>query len=477
MDQTFKKNLLYAFIAQASSLFLSILMSLIVPKFLSVESYGYWQLFLFYVSYAGFFHFGLSDGIYLKLGGTKFENLDKKDINNQFHILLFMQIIICAFIVLYSIIFVHSTDKFYILFISGFYILIANLNWFLGFIFQATNLTKTYSISVIIDRILFIITLIVIFVFGFKNYIGLVILYTITRIIALIYCIYKAKGILRFKTSDVLLSLKNTFSYIKIGINLTLSSIASMLIIGIGRFFVEQKWGISEFGKFSFAISLTNFFLTFIQQISMVLFPALRQLNNPNKLKNIYISARKYLTIILPIILICYIPCKIVVGMWLPQYRISLEYLAILLPLCIFDGKMQLLSNTYMKVLRKEKQLLIINILAFIFSLILSAIGTYFIKNIYFVIIGLVLTIVLRSTISEIYLMKIIKCDKRHEIKNIVLEILMCSIFIIINIIFNNMNAFIIMIVTYLLYLLMLKDNFTYVISGIRKKLTKKSIS
>lgn len=67
----FIKNILYAFLAQGIALFLSVLMSLIVPKILGVEQYSYWQLFIFYTGYVGFFHFGLNDGVYLRLGGQK----------------------------------------------------------------------------------------------------------------------------------------------------------------------------------------------------------------------------------------------------------------------------------------------------------------------------------------------------------------------------------------------------------------------
>ncbi|WP_249630235.1 hypothetical protein [Streptococcus uberis] len=69
MNKSFKKNLLAAFSAQGVSLLISILMSLFVPKILGITEFSYWQLFIFYIGYAGFFHFGYNDGLYLKLGG------------------------------------------------------------------------------------------------------------------------------------------------------------------------------------------------------------------------------------------------------------------------------------------------------------------------------------------------------------------------------------------------------------------------
>lgn len=68
------RNLIYAFSAQGISLILSVLMSMIVPKLLGVEDYSYWQLFIFYIGYVGFSHFGLTDGIYLRLVAVYMRN-------------------------------------------------------------------------------------------------------------------------------------------------------------------------------------------------------------------------------------------------------------------------------------------------------------------------------------------------------------------------------------------------------------------
>ena len=48
-----------------------------MSKLIGVEKYGYWQLYLFYTSYVGFFQLGWNDGIYLRYGGEDYNNLDK----------------------------------------------------------------------------------------------------------------------------------------------------------------------------------------------------------------------------------------------------------------------------------------------------------------------------------------------------------------------------------------------------------------
>jgi hypothetical protein len=107
LGKRFAKNLTFAFTAQGISFLLSVLMSLLVPKMLGVEQFAYWQLFIFYSTYVGLFHFGLSDGIYLRYGGMELENLDKRRIGSQFKLMIAWQIIICLIclpIIVYSVI-------------------------------------------------------------------------------------------------------------------------------------------------------------------------------------------------------------------------------------------------------------------------------------------------------------------------------------------------------------------------------------
>ena len=234
------------------------------------------------------------------------------------------------------------------------------------------------------------------------------------------------------------------------GIKLTIANIMSLLILGIGRISIDNVWGIESFGKISLSLSLANFFLVFIQQISMVLFPALRRIDE-ERIKSIYRLLRNFLGLILPTIYILYFPIKIIIGMWLPQYSLSLKYLGLLLPLCIFDGKMQLLCNTYLKVLRKEGKLLQFNLVAFIVSLISCSISAYCFNNITLVVLCMVSSIAIRSIMAEIYLSK--------QINFTIKKILSCEAFL--GIIFmtcawnmSEFSAIIIILICYIIYLI-----------------------
>jgi len=64
-----RRNILYVILANIISLVLSVLLNFILPKYLSLNSYGMIRTYTLYISYAGFFSLGYNDGMYLKYGG------------------------------------------------------------------------------------------------------------------------------------------------------------------------------------------------------------------------------------------------------------------------------------------------------------------------------------------------------------------------------------------------------------------------
>ncbi len=455
MDKSLKKrtykNLAYSFTAQIISISLSILMSLLVPKILGIKDYGYWQLFLFYTTYVGFFHFGITDGMYLKNGGIEYSKIDKKEISSQFYMLLLIQTLMLIFLSFFSIVFIREDIRKIILIYTGVYMLIANLNWYLGYVFQATNRVKYYSISVMIDKIIFIVFILLAFIFKIKNIYLYIPIFISTTLCALIFSIVKSWDIIKTKPYSFKESFKLSLSSAKIGINLTLASISSLLIIGVGRFMVDRVWGIESFGKFSLALSLTNFFLLFLIQVSVVLFPTLRQIGI-EAAKKMFVKFNNGLDAILPIIYLTYVPIKWILTMWLPQYSVSLDYLGMLLPLCIFDGKNQMINNTYFKVLREEKLLLKVNVIALLISTVLSLISVFILQNIYLVIVSMLIAIAARSIIGELVLYK--KMNLKNEIKNTIVILIYSILFIIYNMYLDGIIALVLIIVTFIIYII-----------------------
>lgn len=450
INSTFAKNILYAFFAQGISLCLSVFMSLIVPKVLGVGQYSYWQLFIFYVSYVGFFHFGLNDGVYLRLGGMDYDKLDYSALAGEMRILFYVEILIAGIISVAVNFMDIALERKYTLFFTSVYLVVSNVSLFIGYIFQAVNMTKVYSMSVIWDRVLVSVSFMALVLCKVKEFYIYVIFYTASKFSSLLYCIVKGRKLVFSKR----LGYKESFSWVKkdilIGINITVANIAGNFILGIGRMVVDQRWGIESFGKFSFSLSLTSFFLLFISQVSMVLFPALRKVEE-SRVKAAYVKLRFFISVLLPCAFVAYIPMKNFLAGWLPAYKESLRYMVLLLPICAFDGKMQLLCNTYLKVLRKERVLLWNNVAALAVSVVACLFSGYVLENVSAVAIAMVLAIAVRSIMSELYLGRVMEVKLGMQI---LMECALVALFVIVAWFLDDGLAFLLVLAGYTIYLI-----------------------
>lgn len=465
----FLNNLFFAFTAQGVSLTVSFLMSLIVPKLLGVTEFGYWQLFIFYSSYVGFFLFGINDGIYLRAGGKKYNELNFSLLGSQFWISMVAQTLIALGVALYAIFFINNNSRVIVLISVALYLLLFNASGYIGYIFQSVNLTKLYSISLIIEKVFFIVSIIFLLLIKKTHFEIFVVFYLCGKFLCLAYSLYIGNKIV---FTHLIISKKvfyEIWENISVGSKLMAANIAGTLVLGIGQFFIDHKWGINTFGKISFSLSLTNFFLVFLAQFSMVLFPALRQTNSEN-LKDYYRNIRDSFGIVFSVIPLFYFPIKYILDLWLPQYSVSIHYMIFLLPLCIFEGKMQILCNTYLKVLRKEKTLLIVNIVALLLSIILIMLSTYAIKNVITVVISMVIAVVFRSVIAEYYLSKLLRIS---TFNHLIQELLLSVIFIITAWLAPATIAFSVYLTSYILYIILNKSKvqrFKQIIKGMIKK-------
>ena len=396
-------NSAVAFLAQAIGIVVSIITTLILPKQLGVTEFGYWQLFIFYASYAGFFHLGLSDGIYLIEGGKSRNVINKSRLHGQFVLLIayeiFFSLIICVFALLLPI----EEERAYVLLLFAYYIIVNNGCLFLGFIFQAMNETRLYSYSVMVDRMLFLIPMAVLLFLHDSSFEHYVIFYCLSKTISLAYCIWNARDFMGMKMEAVSSVLNDARHYIVVGIKVLIANTASMLIVGILRFSIDNHWGIQSFSRISFALSLINFVLFFMQQVSMVLFPALRQAQEKEIMK-VYQATHLVLDALAPYVYLLYYPAVLILSLWLPSYQESLLYFGIFLPICIFDAKMEIGCATLFKVKRKENIWLSINLATVAVSGVFVVIGTYLLNSTVFASLGVVLAIIGRSLFSEIYI-------------------------------------------------------------------------
>lgn len=456
------KNLSYSLSSNLISLIISTLVVLIVPKAIGVNEYGYWQLYLFYISYVGFFHFGWADGIYLRYAGKEYEELDKKLLFSQFWMLFILQVIIMVTIFILTYVNINDSNKSLIFNMMALNCILVIPRTMIGFILQITNRIKEYSILTLVDRVVYCVLIITLLVFKYNKFDLIIIADIIGKLVGLIYSIYCCRDIVFKKSCLFYFDFKEAYDNISVGIKLLLANIASMLIIGIVRFGIEKAWSVSVFGKVSLTISICNMIMVFINAVSIIVFPMLCKLDK-DELKNAYNLIKNVLTIAIFGILILFYPVRYLLQIWLPQYQDSLKYMALLFPMCLYEAKMLLLINSYFKTLRKEKIILIVNSITVFISIISTCIVIGIMKNLNLGILSIVLLLAFRSILSELLLSRILNIKVKLDIY---LELIMTAIFIMGAWSFSSYVGMIIYTIAYIVFIIIKRKD---IFNNIRK--------
>ncbi|SFQ27259.1 hypothetical protein SAMN04488506_1204 [Desemzia incerta] len=443
------KSFSYAISSNLISMLISALVTLIVPKVIGVEDYGYWQIYLFYASYVGFLHFGWNDGVYLKYGGMKYKELNKKPLFSQFWTLSVFQLFIAILAIIGISSAFSSENEIFVFSMIALNVLFVNTRIFLIYILQATGRIKDYSKTTIVDRIIYFILISGLILLGVKSFYLLVFADLVGKCISLIYTMVMCKDIVFRRISEFYIDIKEIVANISSGSKLMFANIASSLILGTVKFGIERSWSVATFGKVSLTLSVSNLLMKFIIAISLVIYPILRNARK-EQLSSIYMGIRNILMLVLLGSLTFYYPINFLLSIWLPEYAESLEYMALVFPIIIFEGKVGLLTNTYLKTLREEKLLLKINVITVILSVISTIVTTVLLENLVLAMISIVILLALKSIIAEKYLSGILSIDVWYDI---VLELIMTFIFIFVAWNINAWFGMLIYLTVYILYI------------------------
>ena len=334
---------MHALSANVIRLMISVVMTLVLPRILGVEEYSYWQLYLFYVTYTAYSSIGWCEGTYLKYGGMEYAKLDRSRMAGQFWALAVFQLIFCTVFGTAAHFLIDNPYKSTILMLALVSSMFDILRYLLQNILQTTGRIKDFARIMTLERMLFFVLSVGALLLGFRNFYVLIFMEITGRILSMCYAMYVCREIVFAKLDSFHEITKESKEIIGIGYKLLAASFASQLIIGIVRFAIEQKWGTIVFGKVSLTLSLSNMVITCIGAVSVVLFPMLKKMKEET-LEELFLTMRTVLTVPVLAVLIFYTPMRWILELWLPQYHDSLHYLAVLFPICVYDGRYQCIA-------------------------------------------------------------------------------------------------------------------------------------
>ncbi|MGF2942987.1 lipopolysaccharide biosynthesis protein [Enterococcus xiangfangensis] len=244
MKKAFMKNLSFSFISNIVVLLTSALSIFILPKFMAVEEFGLYQLYLLYFSYSGLLQLGWADGIFLKYGGLQYDDIDKREIKSHFIYSLIYSALISATVAVFLILYRSFDLKNLILIVSIVITVVTTPRGILYYILQGTGRMKEYSASVILGRLFFLLSIIGLVITHKTDFILLILCELLSQLLALMLSMYNMRDIFKVRILGLREFTPSIRTSINIGFKLLVANIASQLMLGQNRYLFSFASGL-----------------------------------------------------------------------------------------------------------------------------------------------------------------------------------------------------------------------------------------
>ena len=448
----FIKNFSMVIAGNIFSMLIAVTVTFLVPHFFSSEAYSYFQLENLYCGYIWIISLGWNDGLYVKFGGAKRSEIGCGKVSSQFMALVIYLIASgCIIASIFSSRF-ETSEKRFVFYMALISVTVEIVTCSVTNLLQATNSMKQYAKITILDRGYYFCFVVMLLFLDIRDFYHLIAVDIISKCITLFIVLYSGRDFVFGKPQDIKQVLADIKDILSIGINISMASYASRMINNIVQLVIENMWGLLIFGKVALTLSISNMFTKFVSAVSVVIFPVLRRAEGKSR-ENAYYVLNTFLMTVMLGIFCFYLPARKLLELWLPEYKESLHYMAILLPISLFETKTVMLVNTYLKIMRKEKEILYCNLITVLLSIVLSFMGAVLFHNLIMTVSMIVVLLAFRCMLEEYRLSKYISIPKNN-----CSEIIMCLTFIATSWGLKNFVGMLLYLCVYAVYLYLSRD-------------------
>lgn len=367
-------------VANLVALLSGIVQTFIIPKYLSVEGYGYWRLFMLYAGYVGFLHFGFIDGVFISWLGRNPSEF-KGELKWALKFIIRQQVIVIGIFLVglgFAQRFFHNSNLFFILFAVFVLAFITNIFALFSFTLQAGKQFKLLSLLTIFQQLGLFGGILFLFGLGMLQYHFLVIWQVINTGLVLAAAVYFLRSWFR---EPIPSQLPGLWSYgwqsTSIGWYVLLGNFITVLFFSIDRLFTSSLFSIQEFAYYSLAASFLGTIYLFINTVGRVVLPYLAGISGEGAQK-IYPVGCNLIIFLWGLGLGLYFPLSAFIAWYLPHYLSSLPVLKVLICSAGFGGVINIIHSNYYKSNKLVRPYFAISAIALVFFIGLAAGGLYF---------------------------------------------------------------------------------------------------
>jgi len=380
----------------------SVLIAFVIPNLLGLTDYGYYKVFVLYLTYIGLFHFGFIDGIYLKFGGLSYDELDKSSFRSYFRFLLYLELLITSIGIIVSIFFIKGEKQ--IIFMLLFLNLIAiNLTTYYQFISQITSRFKEYSTRLIILSITNILIVAYLYLMNISDYRIYISLMVAVNYLLLLWYVYTYKDITIGKAENFHNTKSDITFFFKTGIPLLLANLAATFVITVDKQIVVLLFTVEVFGVYSFAYSMLAMITVVVSAVGVVLYPTLKKTSIENIPQN-YSNLNFVIILVVLVGLLGYYPLLWIIPRYLPNYSDSLVIFRVALPGLVLTSSIMAIKHNFFKITNKNISFFVLGVVAIVCNIGLNLAAFYVYGTTLSIAISSIIGISLWYITTEVYM-------------------------------------------------------------------------
>lgn len=404
--------LIYSF-GQAILLLLGFGQSLIIPKYLSIEDFGLWQLFLLGSTYVGILNFGFLDGILIRWAGKELQDI-KDEIPLAFRSLLFELIFVAGF--LSAIINFFASPFREIALAVMAYAIIFTLFAFFALMAQAIKKFRLVTLANIGKGGLFLFFVFILLIRGDISYYPLILANIITFFILLTLLILHFRDVLFHREISKISPLRYVRDNMAVGIYILLGNFIALILMTIDRLAVGSLFSVTQFAVYAFAMTMCSLATTFLQAVAQVFFPYLAGSDIEIRTKA-YHLLRPALVIFWAGVLAAYFPFSAWIRYYFPHYVDSLPLMAILLCMIGFSSQIQILHVNFFKTYRRQRLYFILTGVSLVCAVALYLLAARLFGTLVSIAVTAVISSLLWYLLNEFALRRLVSMDNREIIR------------------------------------------------------------
>lgn len=335
-------------VANVLALVCNCVSTFLLPRLLSMESYGYYRIFLLYGSFAGVLHLGLLDGVLIRWAARPEQRLSSELAGSLAFLLAEHAAILMPATAILALLF-HSQPWFFLVIALALYAVVFNIATLGQFALQAEKAFNLLSTVTVLNPAILLVAVITL---HFLNRLTLgtaIAAYTGSLLVAA-FPVWISLGRRFWPARSRLRTVWRIGGHnIRIGCTVLISLLLTNIVLSLDRIVVSVSYGIRDFAVYSLAATALAVVNTIILSVSRVVFPYLSNGISREKQVQAYWSGEACLVGLWALSLVAYFPLHWLIDWLLPNYASSLPVLRLLMLGTGLTGIIHILQSNYFR--------------------------------------------------------------------------------------------------------------------------------